>query len=129
MKLNPDCIRDILLSIEETTDCDNSFVYESGKTHIQRLEKYSDDEVVYHLRQCNMAGLLVGYDFSFGRGYNEAEDLSPAGHEFLAKIRSNSIWGKTKSILSSIGTTSLDATIQVAGIVITEIVKSYIGIR
>lgn len=129
MKLNPDCIRDILLSIEETTDYYTRFEYVPGTSIHGRIQKYSHDEIIYHIHQCRLSGLVFRCEINGNGGYITIEDLSPSGHEFLEKIRADTIWNKTKEIAGAIGTKSLDATIQIASVVLTEIVKAHLGIK
>lgn len=128
MKLNPDCIRDILLSVEETVDSENIFkLYKSGNEH-NRLKAYDSNELLYHFHQCDMAGLIVGFlDYGDG-GTVFVNDLSPDGHQFLANIRQDTIWNSTKSIAAKVGSRSLDALTQIASNVITELIKAQFGL-
>lgn len=50
MRLNPDCIRDILFSIEDISSYD-SFISSSQLANTESLKKYTEDEILYHLRQ------------------------------------------------------------------------------
>lgn len=52
------------------------------------------------------------------------EDLSPSGHQFLADIRSDNNWNKTKSIAKSVGASSLTAIKEIATNVIAELIKA-----
>lgn len=128
MRLNPDCIRDILLSVEETTRIDVMYIYELNERAGTRLGMYDNEEIRYHVRQCDMAGLITGYQEWNGGEYIKIHDLKPAGHEFLANIRSDSVWNKTKKIAAEIGVGSLQAIVQIAGAVITEIIKAQLGL-
>lgn len=126
MKLNPDCIRDILLTIEEVATSDSFFQYVERDHEYQRLKDYTHDELLYHFRQCDLAGLIVAYQpYDCGHSVDIA-DLSPAGHEFLANIRSESVWGKTKEISKKLGVGSLRSLAEIAVSVVTEIVKAYL---
>nr|WP_242851552.1 DUF2513 domain-containing protein [Clostridium sp. DMHC 10] len=53
-------------------------------------------------------------------------DLSPYGHEFLANIRSDTNWSKTKEIASKVGSFSLDALSKIAVSVVTSLIKGNI---
>ena len=98
MRLNPDCIRDLLLTIEEKCDFENQWTYDKNMPLEDRLEKYTRDELSYHLLQCKRSNLIVAGKF-YGQGGNLiVYDLSPEGHSFLANVRKDSIWDKTKSI-------------------------------
>lgn len=127
MKLNPDCVRDILLSVEDTCDYNRTMHYHQN-TDVQRLQKYSHDEIVYHIRQCKLSGLILGVQFYDSGADVTISDLTPAGHKFLANVRKDTIWNNTKSIASQVGSKSLDALIQIASNVITELIKAQFGL-
>ncbi len=122
MRLNPDCIRDILLTVEDNTSFGNFLNFENA-TDYDQLSSYSTDEVLYHIKQCELSGLLTKVSWYMG-GSCLIHDLSPYGHEFLANIRSNTNWNKTKEITKKVGTTSLNAMIQIASNVISELIKN-----
>lgn len=121
MKLNPDCIRDILLVVESSTTGSQSFDYESHKKD-SKLTNYSDDEIYYHFRQADLNGYLfdASYDMS---GSFTAVDLSPKGHNFLSDIRSDNNWNKTKDIASKVGSFSLDALKDISAQVISNLIN------
>ena len=128
MRLNPDCIRDILLSVEESTEIDVLFEYNRDGRGGTRLGAYDHDVIRYHIRQCEMAGLITGYrEFDAG-SYIKIPDLTPAGHEFLANIRNDFVWTRTKRLASKIGTGSLQSMVQIACAVVVEVIKSELGI-
>lgn len=126
MRLNPDCIRDILLTVEEKLGY-RQFMKFNTKTvsEFERLIKYDYEEVLYHANQCHLAGLLINATFfmSTSDGFHVG-DLSPIGHEFLANIRADSNWNKTKEIAKKVGSYSLDALAKIAiGVVTASINK------
>lgn len=126
MKLNPDCIRDLLIEIEQTCTTYNQF---DSIHHIENLiSKYSKDELAYHARQCSFAGLIYDYK-TYISGDWMVGDLTPKGHEFLANIREDTIWNNVKDISSKVGSKSVSALSQIASGVITEIIKSQLGIH
>lgn len=53
MKLNPDCIRDILLVVEEIPDINHRWRFDE-ETIPELFPNYSFDEVMYHIRQCQL---------------------------------------------------------------------------
>lgn len=94
MKLNPDCIRDILLEIEQYTSFEKSYTYDPR--HLPEdsfLSQYDSDTVLYHIRQADQSGLLMGVNWRLFE-YVNIQDLTPAGHEFLSNIRDDSLWRK-----------------------------------
>lgn len=125
MKLNPDCVRDILMAIESSTDGMFPFEYTKDENTHPTLAKYDHGEIQYHMQQCHMANLVVGYQpFEMG-DFIQISDLSPAGHEFLANIRKDTIWNKTKSLAASVGSSSLGALAQIASAVVTELITGH----
>lgn len=129
MKLNPDCTRDILMYFEENTVTHRLLEY-SPKDLLEqskKLSQYSAEEIMYHVSQCALSGFFVGYQEDCSGNFLLL-DISPKAHEFLANIRSDSVWNKTKSVAGKIGTTSLNALCQIASSVVTEIIKSQLGL-
>ncbi len=110
MRLNPNCIRDILLTVEENED-----MYYPGQYEL--LNKYDSKEIIYHLKQCHMSGLLTNLSSYVDGGYC-VDDLTPQGHELISQIRSTSNWTKILKNLSEIGT-SIKTIIEVAALVKT----------
>ena len=114
MKLNPDCVRDILLSVEKVTTINNDAMFNKDNyAEYELLEKYDFDEIVYHLRQCDMSGYFYECFCDLNWEYTIV-DLTPKGHEFLANIRDNTMWNKTKRKAAEIGVASLQMLAQIA---------------
>lgn len=124
MKLNPDCIRDILLTLEE--ECGPNKYFSFPGNH-PKLEKYSNDEVLYHINQCVESGLVTGFK-RYIRDSLQIKDLSPAGHKFLADTRDQGNWALIKEKLNKTGSFSLKVMISVASGVITGILNQQLGI-
>ncbi len=132
MKLNPDCIRDILLAIEEITDIQKPFSFlprtpQPKNTLSEYITKYNKRELEYHLVQCNENGLLGEVEKSV-LGTNTVKSLSPKGHDFRQSIRDNSGWNKIKELLFSSGKISLSTLFQIALDFLTEKLKQLIGL-
>jgi hypothetical protein len=123
MKLNPDCIRDILLTVEETTTYSKLFEFDEDDIKQERLKTYNGEEILYHLRQCKADDFFLDCKFTLD-GICLINDLSPKAHRFLADIRSDTIWNKTKEKAKSIGSYSLDVLVKIASGVVTTMVNS-----
>ena len=128
MKLNPDCIRDILLAVEDTVDGTRIFEYSATEPVHSRLRAYDHSEILYHFRQCSMAGLIVGFLPLDNGDSVTISDLAPDGHRFLANVRQDSIWNNTKAVAAKVGSKSLEALIQISSNVITELIKAQFGL-
>lgn len=126
MQLNPNCIRDVLIAVEANTGYNVYFEYPNERDNAPTLAEYSDDEIRYHILQCAKANLieLRSIDLNENMGIS---DLTPSGHEFLANIRSDSVWNNVKSISSKIGSSSISALSQIASGVIRELIIHQLG--
>lgn len=128
MKLNPDCIRDILISVE-------SMEYNSAYT-LTKLQKelphYSEDVLNYHCLQMIDAGLLNAKTINIMGKISpqiwRIFDLTYQGHQFLADIRSDTAWNKTKSIAKKIGSDSLHALKEIAINVVTSMIQKQLDL-
>ena len=101
MKLNPDCIRDILITVE-------SMEYNTAYTLTKlctQLPSYSEEELNYHCLQLIDAGLLnakaINVMGQISPQLWRIFDLTYPGHQFLADVRSDTTWNKTKNISST----------------------------
>ena len=123
MRLDLDCIRDILLTVEENTGYNKFMVINKMSNEYELLNKYDGDKVMYHIIQSKEHGLIESGSRDLG-GNIPIGDLTPEGHKFLANIRENNNWNKTKKIANSVGSTSLDAIKQIAVNVISGVIAS-----
>ena len=109
MRLNPDCIRDIVLYIEESSTV--SSVFNSSDIH-EVLSHYDPDIIDYHVFYLCEADYIKGLNRFLGGNYI-LRDLTPDGHRFAQDIHSDNIWEKTKSKANAIGAFSLDTLQQI----------------
>lgn len=125
MKLNLDCIREILITIEEypnEMDLDvDSFLILMQKNNFN----YAEKEVIYcckRLYEANYINLIFD-DYSDKEIIMSIGDLTFFGHEFLQKIKNDNNWSKTKRIATKIGSFSIDVISQIAVNVITQLIN------
>lgn len=121
MKLNPDCIRDILLQLEQAPFGESVYpdqLYDN-------LPNYSHDDIDYSILKMEEAGFINATveHFLSGNIGIEIHDISYNGHQFLDNVRSSKVWNATKKVATDIGSTSIQAIMQIATSVITEIIK------
>lgn len=129
MKLNPNCVRDILIAVEENTGYHTYLNYPSERDKCPSLENYNDDEIRYHIQQCYKSGLIEFHGKEDLGGNIGISDLTPYGHSFLANIRSDNIWNNVKEVSSKVGSTSLSAITQIATGVVSALIKSHLGLQ
>ena len=128
MKLNPDCIRDILFAIEGLSTS-TSILTSDQLLETQFLSKYTMNEVTYHLNQLYLSNYIIVPDkHKWIDGTFLVKDLSPAGHEFISDIRKDTNWNKVKTISKEVGTETLTSIKSIAESVISSTIKSYLGL-
>lgn len=144
MRLNMDCIRDILLWVESITTPTKyakylntnwvelyTVLYKISPRPIQNqkvlTDKYENDVIIYHLRYCFESGLLkpsTRNDYP----YVGIKDLTPLGHEFLSNIRNEENFNKVKQSAKELGIESVKSFIDIAKSVAAEMItKSITG--
>ena len=130
MKLNPDCIRDILFSIEELSKPFGIISSQSLAETEYLKDKYSIDEIVYHLKQLNWSSFIVVPDrCTTLDGTFFVKDLSPLGHEFIANIRQDNNWNKVKEISKEVGSSTLSSIKTIAENVIASAINVSMGLH
>lgn len=125
MKLNHDCIRDVLKHVEN----DLHFT-EMKQSLALSIDGYSHDEVTYTLMLLVDSGYIIG-DI---RKYNDGavnvlyKHLTMKGHELLDNIRDDNVWKTTKEKLSKISSVSIGIINDVAAQVISNILSKQLGL-
>lgn len=138
MELHPDCIRDVLIYLE-----DNLRFYddEHGRMVLQPIgwkqisedetldQKYLVEDIKYAIFQLHKAGLIVGSKTAGGPGiYSiDVEDITWIGHELLGNIHGEEVWKETKSVAAKIGGVSLKALESIASGVTSAIIQRTLG--
>ena len=132
MKLNIDCVRDIMLWAESITTPTKPAVYvdtdmvkslsvmylsESeipvpNEDQKNLLNKYSNEQLVYHLRYCVADNLLIENSANL-QGTIIIEDLTPSGHEFMANVREEENYNSIKSKAKRAGIESVKALVTI----------------
>lgn len=121
MKLNPDCIRDLLMYFEKETDGMQCIRFDANDLCNTQLSQYTSEELYYHFKQCEYNGFLLNVT-NFLDLTSILLDISPSAHEFLANIRSDSTWNKVKTTAKSIGSYSLKSLTQIASSIVTSLI-------
>ena len=123
MKLNYDCVRDVLLYLENNLSLNNSITFPSDIKE-SLLLKYSKDDVLYTVKILLNKKLILGAD-NFNHATANIESLSFDGHSFLDNIRDNQVWSKSKKILSAFKSVSIEIISQVA----TNVINKKLGLN
>lgn len=133
MRLNKDCIRDLLLLVE------NKCVYyehpKVGKRlftlsfkqicQSDEMKNYNEDVIRYTISKMfegnYVEGCVIPPNSHLKFKMCEIDGLTLKGHELLDNIRPETVWQETKSVMSKVGDFSLGIMSQVAG----EVMASY----
>ncbi|MCA6607467.1 DUF2513 domain-containing protein [Bacillus safensis] len=111
MRLKQECIRDVLLGLEEELKF-NQVMERTEFLSIGRLSNHSAEDSLYTVMKLHEAGFLhvqayLGGNFRiFGITYE--------GHQFLENVRDPEIWAKTKAAASKVGGASLSVVGELA---------------
>ncbi len=126
MKLNPDCIRDILFTVESQT----GFMKPTSALEIIEVLKYDKDEVLYHINQCELYGFFTNVRHYINGDEDDTliMDLTPKAHEFIQNIRSDNVWNKTKKVAGTVGSFSIGVLGQIASDVLTKLIKQALNL-
>lgn len=117
MKLNPDCIRDIMLTLEDMTGITLNGYYQFARvTHSsvasELSEKYRSTEIAYTLIQLAESD-YIKMQFEYDKRHLAVNIgnilyITPKGHEFISHIQSNERWTtKIKPAIRLFGSVSL----------------------
>lgn len=130
MKLNIDCVRDVLLYLEENITMDNNnriipVSFKTVKTVLQN--KYEENDIIYAISKLLDTRYIIGYiDKTNGRYKitGSINDITWEGHEFLNSIRPQTIWEATKENASKLGISSIRGIASLANNIINAIVTN-----
>ena len=130
MRLNYDCIRDILFYLENNLNFDDGLRW--PRVSMQDIfeglsdRNYTLPDIAYSLLKMDEAGLIQGHAQSANNElvFYIVSAITYDGHEFISKIRSDTVWKKTKGVLSKIGSASVSIISSVAAKVLTELIAS-----
>jgi hypothetical protein len=123
MRLNPDCMRDVLLVAEENLPLNGSLPMSDL---LPLLPGYSKDEITYTCLKLNEANLLNIFKTPYPGGtfVNDIREITYNGHQFLENIRNQSTWETVKQKLSLLGSSSVPVIMSVASQVILNKISS-----
>lgn len=129
MKLNPDCIRSVLIYLEDQPLGKITDITEVI-SHLQ--DSYSSDDVRYTCLKLHEGGLI---EAEVNRGnhcvpsfVNKVGDITYKGHEFLGNIGNHNNWSTIKNVASQVGTCSIQGLTTIATNVISQLILHQMGL-
>lgn len=123
MKLNYDCVRDVMLYLEENLIFGNPI----RDTNINL--NYDIKEIRYSLLKLHEINYLDGSVSKYMDGDYSVitTDITFYGHKFIGEIQSDTIWDKTKSVSKDLGIQTINGITQIASSVISGLILSKLG--
>ncbi|WP_409370338.1 DUF2513 domain-containing protein [Lysinibacillus sp. 38-6] len=129
MKLNQDCVRAVLLELEENLTLNEDLYFFQIK-QLDCIEKYDEDTVIYSILKLIEAKYLLGEPLYAGDELMELtlSSLTWDGHLFLDTIRDNKVWKETKSVVSKFSSVSISLMSTIASNILNELIKKQLGL-
>lgn len=122
MKLNYDCVRSVLLTVEKSKTIDEELNLNplAVETIFEQLPKYEDSEILYTIEKLKEAGYInAALHFAAEHFIDGAvSSITYSGHEYLDNIREPEVWRKVKAMLKNAGATTLPLISQAAKMLI-----------
>lgn len=125
MKLDYDCLRYILLEIENSN---KSRILASSLAN----DNYSEKQIIHHI-ECLKDVSYIETTKPFNSLSSEYSDyfifrLTMQGHQFLDTIRDSRVWSETKKIASKMASVPLKFLSDIASNVLSDIISKQMGI-
>lgn len=145
MKLNMDCVRAVMLCVEEHTDFDHYcfFIhYSKAKTldilgqdpidppayQVELESKFDNDDILYSIKYCVESGLIVlNPGSTIGEYRVNVKDITASGHNFLENVRDDKTWKKIKQVAIKASALSLDVVMGIAKDVAVSLAKQAVS--
>lgn len=136
MKLDHNCVRDVLLYLESEPFVEINCNGEVELTRLSldeicdALSKYSKEQIYYTLFELNDGGYidLSSQEICDVVTWCCVNYITYAGHEFLNTIKANQTWEKTLTIAGQVGNFSLRMLEKIAEGVATAFAKQQLGL-
>lgn len=127
MKLDIDCVRDVMLELEGFP-----MGYQQLSAFEKSIKKHGEDNVLYALSKLDEAKYInaeIGIDESGYPHCMAVYNLTFQGHEFLNSIRTPSVWKLLQGAACEGGTGSLKAIGNIGLHLLEETLKKKLGIQ
>lgn len=127
MRLNHNCVRDIMLFMEENVKYNQYVDFSQVK-----IGSYSQEDLVYAADKLLEAGYLDGSKHTYsGRPFPDIRvtSITWSGHQFLDNIRDDGVWENTKHVISKFSSVSLNLISNIASQVITSLIHNQLDLR
>ena len=131
MKLNPECIRAIMLYLEENLTMNSDLeINEISVFDLPGKINFSIEEIANTLLVLDDAGFIVCYR-------NDGDDaivaldvyrITYTGYQFLESVRPDTVWKKVQKISGNVGSFSLNVISQIATAVLAQMINGQLNL-
>ncbi|MCT8386077.1 DUF2513 domain-containing protein [Leuconostoc mesenteroides] len=128
MKLNNDCVRSIMLFIEDKYIDGNNLMINDFMSS-EELSGFSQEDILYTLKKLDEAG-YINIKFTYASNslyFLNCWGITWDGHKFLDTIRDTKVWRETKSIASKFASVPLNMMSDIAAKVLTALIEKQMG--
>lgn len=129
MKIDYNCIRDVLITLEEHLTLEDDLDYKEiplmDFVQMKELSQHDEKQIAYCVYKLAEAQYIEAgrFHLSSMRTYYSIRCITYKGHEFISNTVNPDVWKKTTSIAKKIGTTSISILSQIAINVISELIN------
>lgn len=133
MKLNPDCVLDVMMYLENNLGIkQNSFkCVEFLSIWKEFSDQYQKKDILYSIFQLTKSGFIVTdmtEDIVHNRfSVSDIFYITPKGHDFISSANTKDVWPIAKRILNSLGSVSLSVIESISSGVASSIIETMIN--
>lgn len=134
MKLNIECVRDVMLSLEELltlTETESGIEKNSVSLHevCSSLPQYSHTDVFYSIKNLDEAGYINASIKWINATVNfcYVNYITYQGHEFISRIADSTQWSKVQKVSNAVRDYSLSAISSIAEGVTSAAIAAYLS--
>lgn len=127
MKLDMDCVRDVLLALENLTDIDEDHLHARISTRdvAKAVTNFKEKEVYNAIYTLYQADYIEADKIDFCGGSDFCiEAITWPGYELLNNLRSEQVWSAVKEKIKPLGSVSINVISALA----TQVAKNLLGL-
>ena len=133
MKIDYNCIRDVLIVLENQLTLNDDLDYKEitlfDFVQTPELSHYDSKQIAYCIYKLAEAEYIEAGQFhlSIRQTYYSIKCITYKGHEFISNTVNPDVWKKTTNIAKKVGTASISILSQIAVNVISELINQKVS--
>jgi hypothetical protein len=127
MKIDYECIRDVMLYLEDNLTINKDFSFgcltsEQIISDLKNSELYTEQDVYYSIYNLSECGYIETTEIPYGNTILfSVYNISYAGHEFISSIRHPKVWNYLKEKLSEVKIENIPTILKIVNTIISTI--------